>query len=88
MFYLQVKCYQELLGVELGKTAEVVRKCYQKEESVMMLFRKNYSSEEGLEVERKAEIYWQLRKSKNADEHNGELIFCRKMLTDLASVVL
>lgn len=39
-------------------------------------------------MERKAEIYWQLRKSKNADEYNSELIFSRRMLTDLASVVL
>lgn len=33
----------------------------------MTLFRKNYAGEEGLAVERKAEIYWQLRKTKNAE---------------------
>jgi hypothetical protein len=88
MLYLQVKSYQELLRVEFAKAAETVKKSYQREENVMQIFRKNYSAEEGLQLERKAEIYWQLRKSKNADEHNGEVVFCRRMLTDLASGVL
>ncbi len=54
----------------------------------MQVFRKNYSGEEGLQLERKAEIYWQLRKSKGADEHSAEVVYCRRMLTDLASLVL
>jgi hypothetical protein len=57
--------------VELGRAAEAIKKSYQREESVMQLFRKNYSGEEGLQLERKAEIYWQLRKSKGADEYSA-----------------
>ena len=88
MFFLQVKTYQEFLRIELTKITEVVKKSYAKEDNVMQIFRKNYSAEEGLEIERKAEIYWQLRKSKNTDEYNSELIYCRRIFTDLASVVL
>lgn len=45
MFYLQVKSYQEFLRSHLARTAEAVRKSYQREENVMQIFRKNYSSE-------------------------------------------
>lgn len=39
-------------------------------------------------MERKAEIYWKLRKNKNLEDRNAELVLSRKILTDVTVKVL
>jgi hypothetical protein len=55
---------------------------------VLQHFRRHYGNEDSLELERKAEIYWQLRKSKNLSNHNRELGLARRILTDLTTTIL
>ena len=64
MSFLNLNMLQELLKVELNKTAGIVDRICEKEEQVIQHFKRHYL-EEKVDIERKAEIYWQLRKSKN-----------------------
>jgi hypothetical protein len=88
MFYLHVNCFQQFLKFELTKFTEIVKKVYSREDNILQIFRKNYCCEESVDLERKAEIYWQMRKNKNADEFTQDLVFCRKLMTDIASLIL
>ena len=49
---------------------------------------RHYEEEDNLELARKAEIYWQMRKLKNLEASNGELVLSRRILTDMTTNML
>ena len=48
ILYLNINSYHEFLKLVFKNSAEIIRKTYQKEESLLQFFKKTYSHEESL----------------------------------------